>query len=295
MANLCQCTTSALAPSSPSPTPSSSPCSRQTRSSLWPLGTANAASSLYATSAPTARLRGGANEIPPASVGAGAAPAPPNPSTSPDNSHIASKRTSTTTSGTTSPRLTLLRRKLHPLPSLPSPGPPVSLPPLRNILPLRRRSQLRVPAPASSSPGFAEGTEQAFGDDSAPTSDRVAPTVRGPAVSFPCLAPPAHRAEQPATCSRSGYVGIVILSFAEGTEQVITDKIAHAPRDPKTRTTRTGLDHARRILRISRQKSVLDTALTVKHVFDVHEDDRFACMADVGWITGHSYISTAFS
>ncbi|CAD6889615.1 unnamed protein product [Tilletia caries] len=234
MANLCQCTTSALAPSSPSPTPSSSPCSRQTRSSLWPLGTANAASSLYATSAPTARLRGGANEIPPASVGAGAAPAPPNPSTSPDNSHIASKRTSTTTSGTTSPRLTLLRRKLHPLPSLPSPGPPVSLPPLRNILPLRRRSQLRVPAPASSSPGFAEGTEQAFGDDSAPTSDRVAPTVRGPA-------------------------------------------------------------HARRILRISRQKSVLGTALTVKHVFDVHEDDRFACMADVGWITGHSYISTALS
>ncbi|KAE8179245.1 hypothetical protein CF328_g9542 [Tilletia controversa] len=40
---------------------------------------------------------------------------------------------------------------------------------------------------------------------------------------------------------------------------------------------------------------LLDTALTVKHVFDVHEDDRFACMADVGWITGHSYISTAFS
>jgi len=35
---------------------------------------------------------------------------------------------------------------------------------------------------------------------------------------------------------------------------------------------------------------LLGTALTVKHVFDVHEDDRFACMADVGWITGHSYI-----
>ena len=34
----------------------------------------------------------------------------------------------------------------------------------------------------------------------------------------------------------------------------------------------------------------LGTALTVKHVFDVHENDRFACMADVGWITGHSYI-----
>lgn len=35
---------------------------------------------------------------------------------------------------------------------------------------------------------------------------------------------------------------------------------------------------------------LLGTALTVKHVFDVHEDDRFACMADIGWITGHSYI-----
>lgn len=35
---------------------------------------------------------------------------------------------------------------------------------------------------------------------------------------------------------------------------------------------------------------LLGTALTVKHVFDVHEDDKFACMADVGWITGHSYI-----
>lgn len=35
---------------------------------------------------------------------------------------------------------------------------------------------------------------------------------------------------------------------------------------------------------------LLGTALTVKHIFDVHENDRFACMADVGWITGHSYI-----
>lgn len=35
---------------------------------------------------------------------------------------------------------------------------------------------------------------------------------------------------------------------------------------------------------------LLGTGLTVKHVFDVHENDRFACMADVGWITGHSYI-----
>lgn len=35
---------------------------------------------------------------------------------------------------------------------------------------------------------------------------------------------------------------------------------------------------------------LLGTALTLKHIFDVHENDRFACMADVGWITGHSYI-----
>ncbi|MBW0525078.1 hypothetical protein O181_064793 [Austropuccinia psidii MF-1] len=35
---------------------------------------------------------------------------------------------------------------------------------------------------------------------------------------------------------------------------------------------------------------LLGAALTVKYVFDVHEGDRFACMADVGWITGHTYI-----
>jgi acetyl-CoA synthetase len=29
---------------------------------------------------------------------------------------------------------------------------------------------------------------------------------------------------------------------------------------------------------------------TLKYVFDVHEDDRFWCAADPGWITGHSYI-----
>jgi len=35
---------------------------------------------------------------------------------------------------------------------------------------------------------------------------------------------------------------------------------------------------------------LLGAALTVKYVFDVHPEDRFACMADVGWITGHTYI-----
>ncbi|KDQ09202.1 hypothetical protein BOTBODRAFT_643258 [Botryobasidium botryosum FD-172 SS1] len=35
---------------------------------------------------------------------------------------------------------------------------------------------------------------------------------------------------------------------------------------------------------------LLGATLTVKYVFDVHPGDKFACMADVGWITGHSYI-----
>ncbi|KAI0071884.1 acetate--CoA ligase [Panus rudis PR-1116 ss-1] len=35
---------------------------------------------------------------------------------------------------------------------------------------------------------------------------------------------------------------------------------------------------------------LLCAAMTVKYVFDVHPDDRFACMADIGWITGHTYI-----
>lgn len=35
---------------------------------------------------------------------------------------------------------------------------------------------------------------------------------------------------------------------------------------------------------------LLGAATTLKYVFDVHPEDRFACMADVGWITGHTYI-----
>ncbi|WFD05978.1 acetate--CoA ligase [Malassezia vespertilionis] len=35
---------------------------------------------------------------------------------------------------------------------------------------------------------------------------------------------------------------------------------------------------------------ILCAALTVKDVFDVHAGDKFGCMADIGWITGHTYI-----
>lgn len=38
---------------------------------------------------------------------------------------------------------------------------------------------------------------------------------------------------------------------------------------------------------------LLGAALTVKNVFDIHPDDKFACMADVGWITGHTYVQHA--
>jgi acetyl-CoA synthetase len=35
---------------------------------------------------------------------------------------------------------------------------------------------------------------------------------------------------------------------------------------------------------------LLGAALTVKYVFDVHPGDTFACVADIGWITGHTYV-----
>ncbi|KAI8891217.1 acetyl-coenzyme A synthetase [Backusella circina FSU 941] len=35
---------------------------------------------------------------------------------------------------------------------------------------------------------------------------------------------------------------------------------------------------------------LLGAASTLKYIFDVHEDDVYACMADIGWVTGHSYI-----
>src|SRR3546814_9016633 len=31
-------------------------------------------------------------------------------------------------------------------------------------------------------------------------------------------------------------------------------------------------------------------AMTHQYVFDYHEDDVYWCTADVGWVTGHSYI-----
>lgn len=35
---------------------------------------------------------------------------------------------------------------------------------------------------------------------------------------------------------------------------------------------------------------LLGTALTHKYVFDLKEDDTYWCTADIGWVTGHSYI-----
>ncbi len=35
---------------------------------------------------------------------------------------------------------------------------------------------------------------------------------------------------------------------------------------------------------------LLGTTLTTKLVFDLHEDDVYWCTADIGWVTGHSYI-----
>jgi len=35
---------------------------------------------------------------------------------------------------------------------------------------------------------------------------------------------------------------------------------------------------------------LLHTALTHKYVFNIHDDDVYWCTADIGWVTGHSYI-----
>ncbi len=35
---------------------------------------------------------------------------------------------------------------------------------------------------------------------------------------------------------------------------------------------------------------MVGVAATLKYVFDIHDDDRFWCTADPGWITGHSYV-----
>ena len=35
---------------------------------------------------------------------------------------------------------------------------------------------------------------------------------------------------------------------------------------------------------------LLHTAITHKYIFDIHDDDIYWCTADIGWVTGHSYI-----
>lgn len=35
---------------------------------------------------------------------------------------------------------------------------------------------------------------------------------------------------------------------------------------------------------------MLYAATTFKYVFDYHPEDIYWCTADVGWITGHSYV-----
>jgi acetyl-CoA synthetase len=35
---------------------------------------------------------------------------------------------------------------------------------------------------------------------------------------------------------------------------------------------------------------LLHTAMTHKLIFDIHDDDMYWCTADIGWVTGHSYI-----
>lgn len=35
---------------------------------------------------------------------------------------------------------------------------------------------------------------------------------------------------------------------------------------------------------------LLGAAMTGKYVFDIHDDDRYFCAGDVGWITGHTYV-----
>ena len=32
------------------------------------------------------------------------------------------------------------------------------------------------------------------------------------------------------------------------------------------------------------------TALTTSDIFDIHDDDIYFCTADIGWVTGYSYL-----
>ena len=35
---------------------------------------------------------------------------------------------------------------------------------------------------------------------------------------------------------------------------------------------------------------LVGAGITGKYVFDIHNDDRFFCGHDIGWIAGHTYV-----
>ena len=62
---------------------------------------------------------------------------------------------------------------------------------------------------------------------------------------------------------------------------------------PSTRcssSTRPGRPGSRRGSCTRPAGYLLGAHLTTKYVFDLHDDDIFWCTADIGWVTGHSYV-----
>ncbi|KAJ4490668.1 acetate--CoA ligase [Lentinula aciculospora] len=100
--------------------------------------------------------------------------------------------------------------------------------------------------------------------------------------------------------SRTGSKTVASQHFTPGRDVWWHEAVANVPSycPPEAMNSEDGLFILYTSGSTGKPKGILHTTggyllgalLTVKYVFDVHPGDKFACMADVGWITGHTYI-----
>jgi acetyl-CoA synthetase len=96
----------------------------------------------------------------------------------------------------------------------------------------------------------------------------------------------AHRAMS--TWSRAAITGGTIASWRRRT--TTASRSRWTPRTCSSSSTRRARPASRRASSTRPAATSTGATTTTKAVFDLKEDDVFWCTADIGWVTGHSYV-----